>query len=60
MMVCFELGKTEEEVRSWALGDLVRWLAFFRLKNKAEKAAYDRAMRNKGSGGSSNSKVTIE
>lgn len=53
MMVCYELGKTEEEVKEWSVDDLFRWLAFFRLKNKAEKKAMDKAQ-----GRSGNSKVT--
>lgn len=43
MMVCYELGKTESEVASWVPDDLFRWVAFFRLKNKAEKKAIDEA-----------------
>jgi hypothetical protein len=49
MMVCHELGKTEEEVSSWAPKDLYRWVAYFRLKAKAERKAMERARRDKGS-----------
>lgn len=47
MMVCYELGKTEEEVSSWQISDLVRWMAFFRLKHKAEKKAMEQAKKGK-------------
>lgn len=63
MLVCYELGKTEEEVRQWTLVDLYRWVAFFRLKNEAEKKAYEDARRNAGRGGNSSmggSNVIIE
>lgn len=43
MMICYQLKKTEEEVVTWTLEDLIRWMAFFRLKNKAEEKAIERA-----------------
>lgn len=43
MLVCFELGKTEQEVSGWALKDLYRWLAFLQLKNEAEAKAIEKA-----------------
>jgi hypothetical protein len=43
MMVCYELGKTEAEVGQWHLEDVIRWVAFIRLKNKAEVEAMRKA-----------------
>jgi len=57
MMICYELGKTEEEVKSWTLDDLFRWLAFFRLKRKAEQKAQQRA--SKKGPTNPNSKVEV-
>lgn len=55
MMVCYELGKTEEEVASWHIDTLCRWIAFFNLKYKAEKKAMEearkKASRKNGGGG---------
>lgn len=56
MMVCYELGKTEEEVGTWGIEDLVRWVAFFRLKRKAEMKAIENAKNR--SAHNSNSNVT--
>lgn len=39
MLVCYELGKTEEEVSKWHIEDVMRWVAFFKLKNEAEAKA---------------------
>lgn len=46
MTVCFELGKTEEEVKDWKFSDIIRWTAYFRLRNKAEKKAIEKARQN--------------
>lgn len=43
MTICYELGKTEEEVGSWSFDDVIRWTAYFRLRRKAEKKAHERA-----------------
>lgn len=43
MTVCFELGKTEDEVKDWKFSDIIRWTAYFRLRNKAEKKAIEKA-----------------
>ena len=50
MLVCFELGKTEKELEAsgWTTEDVFRWVAFLRLKNKAEKKAIDAAKRKGG------------
>jgi len=47
MMVCHELGKSEQDVASWHLSDVFRWVAYFRLKAKAEKKAIENARRKK-------------
>jgi hypothetical protein len=47
MMVCYELGKTEEEVKAWTIDDLIRWMAFFKLKHKAEKKAMEQAKKQR-------------
>jgi len=57
MLVCYELGKTVEEVAQWRLEDLYKWVAFFRLKNKAESKAYEEA-RRKASRSGGGAKVT--
>lgn len=54
MMVCYELGKTEEEVGQWKIEDVVRWIAFFKLKNEAEAKAIEEAKRRANMRGSGN------
>lgn len=58
MMVAVELKKSEEEIRHWPLHDIIRWHAFFRIKAREEKAAYERAKRGITTSGRSN--VTVE
>jgi hypothetical protein len=48
MLICYELGKTEEEVKEWKLSDIYRWVAFFRLKGAAEARAYEQARKDAG------------
>lgn len=60
MMVCYELGKTEQEISSWTLADIYRWIAFFRLKSKAEAKAVRNARKNTGTGNSGKSRVIVE
>lgn len=43
MLVCFELKKTEAEVKDWTIEDIIRWVAFLRLKNEAEAKAIEKA-----------------
>jgi cell division protein ZapA (FtsZ GTPase activity inhibitor) len=43
MLVCYELGKTEEEITNWGPHNVIRWAAFFRLKNKMEAKAIEEA-----------------
>lgn len=53
MAVCFELGKVEADLpQDWTVQDLYRWHGFLRLKNQAEKRAFDRA-RQRGGGAQS-------
>ena len=63
MMVCFELGKSEAELQAegWTIEDIMRWIAFLRLKNKAEAKAIERAQQeaNRGGGGGSKGKTTV-
>jgi hypothetical protein len=58
MMVCERLGKSEEEVAHWKLSDIVRWVAYFKLKSEAEARAIDNARRGNRAGAPTN--VTIE
>lgn len=51
MLVCFELKKTEAEVKDWTIEDIIRWVAFLRLKNEAEAKAIEEAKRRAGQGG---------
>ncbi|WP_324008962.1 hypothetical protein [Parvimonas sp. D9] len=66
MMVAYELGKDEYEIAQWKYDDLVRWLAFFRIKSAAEERAFERAKnQNKGNmpvfgGSSSGTQVIID
>jgi hypothetical protein len=60
MMICYELGKDEADIKHWSIGDLARWMAFFNLKHKAEKKAYEQATKGKGKGSNSpNTKVEV-
>jgi hypothetical protein len=45
MMVAHELGKSEEELSHWKLNDLIRWIAYFKLKDKFESEAIKSARR---------------
>lgn len=58
MQVCHELGKDEQDIAQWSYQDLIRWVGFFRLKNKYETEAIKKAQaraskapRGMGSGG---------
>lgn len=44
MTICYKLGKTEQEVATWSLEQLYRWVAYFRLVRKAEERAQKEAM----------------
>lgn len=56
MLVCYELGKTEAEVGEWHIEDIMRWIAFFKLKNEAEAKAMEKARQTAGKRG--NGQVT--
>lgn len=43
MCVCDELGKSLYDIKDWSLQDILDWVAFYRLKAKAEADAIRRA-----------------
>lgn len=64
MTVCYELGKDENEVANWSYDDLIRWHAFFRLKNEIEakqmKRLQEQNPRSTPSGMGPNVQVFVE
>ena len=58
MLVCFELKKTEAELKTWTIEDVLRWVAFIRLKNEAESKAIEEARKRQGNSGGNSTKTT--
>ena len=37
MTIALELGKSEEDIATWKLSEVVRWMAFFRVRSEYMK-----------------------
>jgi hypothetical protein len=45
MTVALELGKDEDEIGHWQLSKLLRWMAFFRIRDEEQAKAIEKARR---------------
>jgi hypothetical protein len=45
MFVAETLGLDDDEVGSWPIGKLMRWMAYFEKKNSLEREAFEKAER---------------